>query len=267
MYDFALAHRPPARQPARDPAAGEDRPAARTWTRSSSPPGPAGWPTSAASPPAATYNSLRGALLGSLLRSPDYSLADAVRSVPRHHRVPGRAAARTRQHGPGRHHAALDVPIVLAQGRLDQVAPGEATQRFYDSLTAPSKQLVWFENSAHTPQYDEPEKFRRLLLDVKATHLTSDLRCPRRTSDTGTFTERAWAIYLSAAAVVERGSCGPRPPGQRNRWATRRPPLRRVGVLASFGTDRDERSRLLRRNYRSTSSTGCLCWTRVCSPL
>jgi esterase/lipase len=50
----------------------------------------------------------------------------------------------------------LDVPIVLAQGRLDQVAPGEAAQRLYDSPTAPSKQLVWFERSAQTPQYDEP---------------------------------------------------------------------------------------------------------------
>jgi esterase/lipase len=28
--------------------------------------------------------------------------------------------------------------------------PGEAAQRFYDQRTAPNKQLVWFENSAHT---------------------------------------------------------------------------------------------------------------------
>jgi len=26
---------------------------------------------------------------------------------------------------------------------------------------------VWFEKSAHTPQFDEPDAFRRLLLDVK----------------------------------------------------------------------------------------------------
>src|SRR6266511_1516085 len=51
----------------------------------------------------------------------------------------------------------------MAQGRLDQVAPGEAAQRFHDSLTAPSKQLVWFERSAHTPHLEEPDKFRDLL--------------------------------------------------------------------------------------------------------
>jgi pimeloyl-ACP methyl ester carboxylesterase len=68
----------------------------------------------------------------------------------------------------------LDVPIVMAQGRLDQVAPGQAAQRFYDSLTAPSKQLVGFEKSAHTPQYDEPAKFRDLLMTVRASQLANN---------------------------------------------------------------------------------------------
>ena len=67
----------------------------------------------------------------------------------------------------------LDIPIVFAHGRLDQVAPGEAAQRFYDSLEAPSKRLVWLEKSAHTPQFDEPDNFRRLLLDVKDTHVAN----------------------------------------------------------------------------------------------
>jgi esterase/lipase len=44
----------------------------------------------------------------------------------------------------------------MAQGRLDQVAPGAAAQRFYDSLTVPSKELVWFESSAHSPHLEEP---------------------------------------------------------------------------------------------------------------
>lgn len=39
----------------------------------------------------------------------------------------------------------LDIAVVLAQGRLDQVAPAELTQRFHDSLSAPAKRLVWFE--------------------------------------------------------------------------------------------------------------------------
>jgi pimeloyl-ACP methyl ester carboxylesterase len=62
----------------------------------------------------------------------------------------------------------LEVPVVLVQGRFDQVAPGDAVERFVASLEAPSKQLVWFEQSAHTPHLEQPEKFRDLLMRVLA---------------------------------------------------------------------------------------------------
>jgi pimeloyl-ACP methyl ester carboxylesterase len=114
----------------------------------------------------ATFNTLTRDLLGSLRRSPDYSVADAVRTVRA-----SQAALLSQLATTDLTHTmpALDVPIVIAQGRLDQVAPPEAAQRFYDSLIAPSKELVWFENSAHTPQYDEPAKFRDTLMTVRAS--------------------------------------------------------------------------------------------------
>jgi pimeloyl-ACP methyl ester carboxylesterase len=62
----------------------------------------------------------------------------------------------------------LEVPIMMVQGRLDQVAPGAAAQSFFDSVSAPMKRLEWFEDSAHTPQLDEPTKFRELLLNFRA---------------------------------------------------------------------------------------------------
>lgn len=122
----------------------------------------------------ATLNGMSRAFLRSLLRSRDYSLVDIVRTVrgisaSRAALLPQLATTDLVRTIPS-----LEVPIVFAQGRLDQVAPGEATQRFYDSLTAPSKQLVWFDKSAHTPQYDEPAKFRQLLIDVKASHLSNN---------------------------------------------------------------------------------------------
>ena len=58
------------------------------------------------------------------------------------------------------------------RGPLEDLA-GEAAQRFHDSLTAPSKQLAWFESSAHTPHLEEPAKFRDLLMNVRASQLTS----------------------------------------------------------------------------------------------
>jgi len=114
------------------------------------------------------YAGLSRSLISSLIRSREYSVAAAVRTVrglatSRAALLPELATTDLVSTMPR-----LEVPIVLAQGRLDQVAPGEAAQRFYNSVSAPSKRLVWFEASAHTPQYDEPEKFRRLLLEVKA---------------------------------------------------------------------------------------------------
>jgi len=121
----------------------------------------------------ATFGSLLRTLVGSLLRSRDYSLIDVIRTfrgiTAAQAALLPELATTDLVHTMPR----LDVPIVIAQGRLDQVAPAEPAQRFYDSLTAPAKQLVWFENSAHTPQYDEPAKFRGLLMTVRADHIAA----------------------------------------------------------------------------------------------
>jgi pimeloyl-ACP methyl ester carboxylesterase len=37
---------------------------------------------------------------------------------------------------------------------------------YLDALTAPSKRLVWFEDSGHEPFMDEPEKFNRMMVDL-----------------------------------------------------------------------------------------------------
>jgi pimeloyl-ACP methyl ester carboxylesterase len=97
---------------------------------------------------AAVIRTLRGFMASQAALLPQLATTDLVRAIPR-----------------------LDVPLIMAQGRLDQVAPGKAAQRFHDSVTAPSKQLVWFEASAHTPHLEEPAKFRDLLMTVRATQL------------------------------------------------------------------------------------------------
>ena len=121
----------------------------------------------------ANFNGLLRALLLSLIRSPDYSAAAVIRtlrgiSASQKALLPQLASTDLVRTMPR-----LDVPLIMAQGRLDQVAPGEAAQRFHDSLTAPSKQLVWFERSAHTPHLEEPAKFRDLLMNVRVSRLAS----------------------------------------------------------------------------------------------
>ena len=119
------------------------------------------------------YNGILIAVVGSLVRSPDYSVAAVIRTLRGITATQAALLPELASTDLVRTMPRLDVPVVLAQGRLDQVAPGEPAQRFYDSLTAPSKELVWFEKSAHTPHLEEPEKFRQLLMDLRASQLAN----------------------------------------------------------------------------------------------
>ena len=121
----------------------------------------------------ANFSSLLRELVLSLVRSPDYSPADVIRTLRGMSASQAALLPELATTDLVRTMPRLDVPLVMAQGRLDQVAPGAAAQRFHDSLTAPSKQLVWFESSAHTPHLEEPAKFRDLLMNVRASQLTS----------------------------------------------------------------------------------------------
>jgi len=84
----------------------------------------------------------------------------------------------------------LDVPVFLLQGRHDYVAPSSIAEQFYQWLQAPKgKQLIWFEESAHMPQYEEPGKFREILLRVKrngeASGAEQERSSPLRGNETG----------------------------------------------------------------------------------
>jgi pimeloyl-ACP methyl ester carboxylesterase len=119
----------------------------------------------------ADFGRLLRTMLISLLRSPDYSPVDVIRAVRGIAATQAALLAELAATNLVDSLPRLDVPIVIAQGRLDQVAPGESAQRFYECLAAPAKELVWFEKSAHTPQYDEPAKFRDLLVSVRSNNL------------------------------------------------------------------------------------------------
>lgn len=57
----------------------------------------------------------------------------------------------------------VDVPVYFAVGRHDYLAPTEVSKAYFSRLVAPKKEWVWFENSAHFPQWEEMEKFHELL--------------------------------------------------------------------------------------------------------
>jgi pimeloyl-ACP methyl ester carboxylesterase len=120
-----------------------------------------------------TYGGVVRGLLASLVRSPDYSTGDVLRTVRGIAATQAALLPELATLDLVRTLPRLDVPVVMVQGRLDQVAPGAAAERYANALEAPSKQLVWFENSAHTPHLEEPEKFRELVMRVRAGQLTN----------------------------------------------------------------------------------------------
>jgi pimeloyl-ACP methyl ester carboxylesterase len=120
-----------------------------------------------------TYGGVVRGLLASLLRSSDYTIADVLRTVRGITATQAALLPELATLDLVRTLPRLDVPVVMVQGRLDQVAPGAAAERYANSLEAPSKQLIWFENSAHTPHLEEPQKFRELLMRVRAGQLSN----------------------------------------------------------------------------------------------
>lgn len=61
---------------------------------------------------------------------------------------------------------ALQMPVFFFVSALDHWVPPNTSVTYFEALTAPSKQLVWFEKSGHEPFVDEPEKFNRTMIDV-----------------------------------------------------------------------------------------------------
>ena len=59
----------------------------------------------------------------------------------------------------------LKIPVFIVAGRFDHEVPSEVAARYFEALRAPSKELVWFERSAHMPQFEEPELFTGFMID------------------------------------------------------------------------------------------------------
>lgn len=62
------------------------------------------------------------------------------------------------------HDTKLKVPVVFFLGRHDYTVPAPVAAAWFAKAKAPSKKLVWFENSAHVPMMEEPGLFFAALL-------------------------------------------------------------------------------------------------------
>lgn len=71
----------------------------------------------------------------------------------------------------------LEVPVFFFLGRHDHTAIASAAmaERYFNALDAPrGKELIWFENSGHWPQLEEPDRFQQELTRAAEEAITRD---------------------------------------------------------------------------------------------
>jgi pimeloyl-ACP methyl ester carboxylesterase len=101
------------------------------------------------------------------LAAPEYSLRDA-RNIPKgvslystkfvYNSISGELMdVITRVH----------IPVYFFTGRYDYCDPYVLTEQYFSMIDAPEKHIVWFENSAHFPFYEEPAAFAQQMRRVR----------------------------------------------------------------------------------------------------
>lgn len=60
----------------------------------------------------------------------------------------------------------IKVPTYFCMGRYDYVTPQIIVQQYCDKLIAPRKRCIWFEESAHFPEIEEPNKYYNTLINI-----------------------------------------------------------------------------------------------------
>ncbi len=104
-------------------------------------------------------------LLTDLIATPEYSLGDDLGFLQ------GQAAS-TEAFVPQEYRIDLmrlgptfSAPIFFFEGRRDPYCRPALIEQYADAISAPRKQMVWFENSGHFPFYEEKQGFTRELVE------------------------------------------------------------------------------------------------------
>ncbi len=71
--------------------------------------------------------------------------------------------------------AAFRIPVYFCVGRHDYNTPFSLVESYCASISAPSKKIFWFEGSAHSPNFEEPEAFQDAIISILDDHNQSVL--------------------------------------------------------------------------------------------
>ncbi len=62
--------------------------------------------------------------------------------------------------------ARFELPVYFLKGRWDVNAMNSLTEEYFNLLEAPHKELIWFDNSGHTPLWEEPKRFVDIMVNT-----------------------------------------------------------------------------------------------------
>ncbi|MCL1847928.1 MAG: alpha/beta hydrolase [Coriobacteriia bacterium] len=112
-----------------------------------------------------------GSMVSSILLSPEYGLRDTWGILKGYRLTLEKVWPVIAEHDFARGDTELrfTMPYHIFQGVRDENTPSSLVQDYFDRIEAPRKELVWFENSAHGPLVEEPQRFKRLLCEILLT--------------------------------------------------------------------------------------------------
>ncbi len=63
----------------------------------------------------------------------------------------------------------IDVPVFFLLGRYDHHVGSAIAEHYFETLNAPEKRLIWFEDSAHNPPFEESARFNEVVEGIVST--------------------------------------------------------------------------------------------------
>ena len=74
----------------------------------------------------------------------------------------------------------FEMPIFIGAGRFDNNTDASLAHDYFNRIEAPYKQFKWFENSAHSPMFEEPAAFNAFMIDDVLPRVRLSLVPPAR---------------------------------------------------------------------------------------
>jgi pimeloyl-ACP methyl ester carboxylesterase len=97
-------------------------------------------------------------------RTPEYSVMDLIKWVQGNTFSIKTLWPEIMQHDLFKQVPKLEIPVYFLVGKHDYNTPFELVEKYFNQLAAPKKELIWFDNSAHSPMYEEAYKFNDVLI-------------------------------------------------------------------------------------------------------